>query len=136
PKSLVQDQSPEKENKFPLPAPQPAQPTETAPLSKVLFPSSDPIPWSSSPVEQKQPAKRTLPWLANPNRYGTPGQATSQYRNEKTQIKSIVHAPDGARAHSTMAMETASVDWDVLGLTEKDIFEKKKLERLDELKRK
>jgi hypothetical protein len=35
-----------------------------------------------------------------------------------------------------MAMETASVDWDVLGLTEKDIFEKKKMERLDELKRK
>lgn len=37
-----------------------------------------------------------------------------------------------------MAMETSStaVDWDVLGLTEKDVFERTRKERLQELERK
>jgi hypothetical protein len=37
-----------------------------------------------------------------------------------------------------MAMETSStaVDWDVLGLTEKDVFERTRQERLQELQRK
>jgi len=80
-----------------------------------------------------------LPWLANPNRYGPPAaDATSQYRKEKqTQIKSIVRegSGDGARSISTMAMEAGPrVDWDILGLNEKDIFARKKQERADELR--
>lgn len=136
-KSLSQDTIQEKENKLPQEEPEQEAPTVVEPLSKVLFPSSsDPLPWSSSPVQPKQPPKRTLPWLANPNRYGAPEQSTNQYRKQQSQIKSVIHAANGARAHSTMAMESPSVDWDVLGLTERDIFETKKLERLNELKRK
>lgn len=109
---------------------------ESQDLSKVLFPSSAPLPWSSSPVVVR---KRTLPWVANPNRYGPPApDATSQYRKEKkTQIKAIIRerTVDGVRPISTMAMETGSrVDWDVLGLNEKDFFARKKQERVDELR--
>ena len=87
----------------------------------------------------RKPVKRTLPWLANPNRYGPPApDAISQYRKEKkAQIKSIVRegSGDGARPISTMAMETGSrVDWDILGLNEKDLFARKKQERADELR--
>ena len=122
----------------PEPQPQPAA-QDPQDLGKVLFPSSAPLPWSSSPVALRKPVKRTLPWLANPNRYGPPAaDATSQYRKEKqTQIKSIVRegSGDGARSISTMAMEAGPrVDWDVLGLNEKDIFARKKQERADELR--
>lgn len=122
----------------PEPEPEPAV-QDAQDLGKALFPSSAPLPWSSSPVAVKKPVKRTLPWLANPNRYGPPApDATSQYRKEKkTQIKSIVRegSGDGARSISTMAMETGSrVDWDVLGLNEKDIFARKKQERAAELR--
>ena len=37
---------------------------------------------------------------------------------------------------STMAMEHSSMDWDVLGITEKDVFERQKRERMEELQRK
>jgi hypothetical protein len=130
-----------KENHMPPPSSvQELVPVKEEPhdLGKVLFPSSAPYPWSSSPVVAKNPAKRTLPWVANPNRYGPPATApTTQYRKEKTQIKSIVHerTAEGTRQISTMAMESnASVDWDVLGLSEKDIFARKKQERADELR--
>jgi len=134
---LVQD----KENHMPppslVPEPQPVK-EEPQDLGELLFPSSAPLPWSSSPVVTKKPAKRTLPWVTNPNRYGSPATASAtQFRKEKTQIKSIVRerTADGARPISTMAMESnASADWDVLGLNEKDIFARKKQERADELR--
>ena len=35
-----------------------------------------------------------------------------------------------------MTMQHSSVDWDVLGITEKDVFERQKRERMEELQRK
>lgn len=130
---LAQETLQNKENTFP-------PPTEPTPVSlgKVIFPSSAPLPWSSSPVTEsapKPPPKRSLPWVKDPNRYGAPQQPLHHYKKEKSNIKSIVR-PE-SRGISTMAMETAStVDWDVLGLTEKDVFERTKRERIQELERK
>jgi hypothetical protein len=108
----------EKENtSFPpeaVSAPTPAAPEEQ-PLSKVLFPSSSqPLSWSPSPPVQPK-VKRSLPWVTNPNRYGT-AQATGPASNWKkdTQIKSIVRK-DPKRSLSTLSTE--HVDWNVLGIT-------------------
>ena len=125
-----------KENAF-HPSADPAIETQPS-LSKILFPSSAPIPWSSSPITApvpKPPPKRSLPWVRDPNRYVTPQQPLQQYKKDQSNIKSIVRTE--ARRISTMAMETSStVDWDVLGLTEKDVIDRTKKERLQELQRK
>ena len=133
-----------KENTFPPPVePLPPAPVSVEPesLAKIIFPSSELLPWSSSPVAERittpPPPKRSLPWISNPNRYGTVELPTSQYRKEQSPIKSIVRtATNTTRNISTMAMEHPPIDWDVLGITEKDIFERQKRERMEELQRK
>ena len=134
---LNQETLQNKENTFPPPA-EPIRETPLS-LSKVLFPSSAPLPWSSSPVTEtlpKPPPKRSLPWVKDPNRYGAPQQPLHNYNKDKSNIKSIVRGSE-SRGISTMAIETSSaVDWDVLGLTEKDVFERTKRERIQELERK
>jgi hypothetical protein len=128
-----------KENTFPPPAKQ-APPTTTEPappcsLGKTLFPSSQPLPWSSSPVDQsKPPPKRSLPWLTNPERYAS---NNSFYEPKKSQIKSIVHprtsAAQTSRGISTMAMEQP-IDFDVLGLNPEIILDEQRAQRQAELR--
>lgn len=136
PASLPPEVVQNKENTFP-PPPAPTV-TEPQSLSKLIFPSSEPLPWSSSPAIERQaapPPKRTLPWVAHPNRYGEPKTQSYDLKGQKSKIKSIVRE-EKSRGISTMAMEHPSIDWDVLGITEKDVFERQKRERMEELQRK
>lgn len=126
--TMVQNQ----ENTPPIDYPGGAEPHI---LANILFPSSAPLPSSPAPeVEPKQPPKRSLPWLKNPNRYSSSPVDTASYRKEKSQVKSIVRT-DSLRQISTLAMEAPAIDWDILGITEKSIFEQKKQERMEELHR-
>jgi hypothetical protein len=113
----------------------PAEPLQTTPppelLAKVLFPSSAPLPWSSSPPnESKPPPKRSLPWVTNPEHY-TPKFKEPTYKPEKSKLISIIHG-QGARRISTMGMEQTK-DLEVLGLTQEDIFTQQKRKRMEEL---
>jgi hypothetical protein len=124
-----------KENTFPQPEAQaPPTTTEVAPpcsLGKVLFPSSQPLPWSSSPVDQsKPPPKRSLPWVTNPERYASDNP---RYKSEKSKIKSIVRPQNSARGISTMAMEQP-MDFEVLGLSQEAILAEQRTQRLAELR--
>lgn len=105
-------------------------------LAKLLFPSSQPLLWSPSPeVERKQPLKRTLPWVVNPSRHESPKPTQPVFQSQKSKVKSIVH--ESSRSISTMTtVETVSGDWSILGITEKELFELKRRERLEELQRK
>jgi hypothetical protein len=135
-KEIIQN----KENTSQPPADAPSV-TDPESLGKLLFPSSQPFPWSTSPATEHTTTaapprpKRSLPWISNPSRYGTTDQQTSNFRKEKSQIKSIVRNGTTARGISTMSAEH-SVDWDVLGITEKDVFERQKRERMEELQKK
>jgi len=76
-----------------------------------------------------------LPWVANPSRYESPKPTQPVFQSQKSKFKSIVH--ESSRSISTMtAAETIGGDWSILGITEKELFELKKRERLDELQRK
>jgi hypothetical protein len=104
----------------------PPAPPPPADLAKTLFPSSAPIPWSSSPDPPPPPQrpliKRTLPWQSNNKR--VPSAPTRSLSTK--------------RSISSMAMESAAptgVDWDVLGLSQKDIFEREVAARRAEMER-
>ena len=139
PKQVLQETVPP-----PSEVPPSAQPSSTIPptplidLRKTLFPSSAPLSWSPSPIPPPRPTKqRTLPWRSNPERYDSPSQQSPfPPRRDYSQPISIVRNADKKRNISTMAMDAPPVDWDVLGFTEKDIFEREREARRREVERK
>jgi hypothetical protein len=108
---------PDEETGLPTDLP-PAQ-NESESLAKLLFPSSAPqtqLPWSSSPVRDPKPTRRTLrtlPWKTNPTCY-VPEDLATYNQNETAHLKSLV------RAISTISAEP-TVNWDVLGITERNL---------------
>lgn len=133
PQSIQNVSVQDKENESPPPEPAPAD-TAEPPLSKVLFPSSDSLPWSSSPIAHKAPTKRSLPWLTNPKRYAPPPSQSSQHNiKNESKIKSLVHKQP-QRGLSTLTATEQPVDWGVLGISERDIFERTKRDRLEQLR--
>ena len=136
-KPLSQEVLQNKENTFPSPEQPPAAGSDS--LAKTLLPSSAPFPWSptqhpAKPEEPKAP-KRTLPWVKYAKRYGSPPGPNNYGPYAKNKIKSIVRM-DTSRGLSTMGME-ATVDWDLLGITEKDLsMTKVKYERQEDLAQK